>query len=82
VRRSAAAYVEVAAIQKELRESLQTAPDPDERQVLQENANRDMIQAVEGKGIGVEEYRQVLNAVNSDENLRQKFIERIQELQR
>jgi len=36
---------------------------------------------VEGKGIGVEEYRQVLNAVNSDENLRQKFIERIQELQ-
>ena len=77
MRRSAAAYVEVAAIQKELRESLQTAPDPDERQVLQENANRDMIQAVEGKGIGVEEYRQVLNAVNSDENLRQKFIERI-----
>ena len=74
--------MEVAAIQKELRESLQTAPDPDERQVLQENANRDMIQAVEGKGIGVEEYRQVLNAVNSDENLRQKFIERIQELQR
>jgi|GEM_PF-1930277 len=78
----AAAYVEVAQIQKEFQESLQTAPDPDERQTLQENANKKMIQAVEGEGISVDRYSRIIAAVHSDDNLRQKFTEKIQELLR
>ncbi|WP_028320857.1 DUF4168 domain-containing protein [Desulfatiglans anilini] len=80
--KAAAAYVEVAQIQRELQESLQTAPDLDQRQALQENANQKMIQAVEGEGIDVEKYRQIMAAVSSDEDMRQKFMEKIQELPR
>jgi hypothetical protein len=78
----AAAYVEVAQIQKEFQESLQTAPDPDQRQVLQQKANEEMIQAVEGEGIGVDKYSRIITAVNSDNNLRERFMEKLQDLQR
>jgi hypothetical protein len=78
----AAAYVEVAQIQKEFQKSLQKAPDPDQRQALQQDANQEMIQAVEGEGVSVDRYSRIITSVNSDENLRQKFMKKIQNLQR
>jgi glucose/arabinose dehydrogenase len=79
--KAAAAYVQIAKIQKEFQESLQTAPDPDQKQELQQKANKKMIQAVEKEGMDVTTYSQVIAAVKSDDNLREKFMERLQEMQ-
>ncbi|MCF8142984.1 MAG: DUF4168 domain-containing protein [Deltaproteobacteria bacterium] len=80
--KAAAAYVQIAKIQKDFQESLQAAPDPDQRKGLQQKANQKMIQAVEGEGIAVDEYSQIITAVQSDDNLREKFMAKLQALQR
>jgi hypothetical protein len=79
--KAVAAYLEISKIQKKFQESLQTTPDLDQRQALQEKANQKMIQAVENEGMDVAKYSQVIAAVKTNDNLREKFMEKIQKVE-
>jgi hypothetical protein len=79
--KAVAAYLEISKIQKKFQESLQTTPDLDQRQALQEKTNQKMIQAVEKEGMEVAKYSQVIAAVQTNDNLREKFMKKIQKVE-
>jgi tRNA C32,U32 (ribose-2'-O)-methylase TrmJ len=69
----AAAYVEVIKINKEFQESVQQTQDATERQELQQEANKEMVQAVEDAGIDVQTYNVIMQQVRTDNELLKKF---------
>jgi hypothetical protein len=74
----ASAYVEVTQISKKFQESLQQTEDTTERQELQQEANKEMVQAVEDAGIDVQTYNVVMQQVRKDKELAEKFREKTQ----
>ncbi|MDG5815609.1 DUF4168 domain-containing protein [Chitinispirillales bacterium ANBcel5] len=71
--KTADAYRKIAAVQQQLQAELQTAEDQESRLQLQQSANKNMMEAVESSGLSVEQYNTVMQQVNADKELAQKF---------
>jgi hypothetical protein len=69
----ASAYVEVMRINKEFQQTIQQTQNATERQELQQEANKEMVQAVEDAGIDVQTYNVIMQQVRTDEELSEKF---------
>jgi ribosome-binding protein aMBF1 (putative translation factor) len=81
LKRAAAAYGKIIAINKEFQQSVQQTQDQNERQQLQNEANQKMAQAVEDSGLDVETYNSIIAQVRANEQLAQKFHELAQKMQ-
>lgn len=78
----AEAYLDVQEINQELEAELQqVGDDPQKAQQLQQEYSAQMTQAVRDRDLEVQEYRNIINAINADEELRGRFIETLQEVQ-
>lgn len=76
------AYLDVQEINQELEVELGRVGDDVERaQQLQQEYSEEMNAAVLENDLRVEEYRQIVNAINTDEELRGRFVEVLQEIQ-
>jgi transcription initiation factor IIF auxiliary subunit len=71
----AKAYVEVEEIRAVQKASLSQVQDPAQVQQLQQEANANMVKAVEKQELTPESYNQILAAVSSDEALIQTALE-------
>lgn len=74
VQKTGAALRQVANIQEEFSQRIQTAPAPEQRQQLVDQANRSIIQAITGQGLSVDEYNRVIQLAQADPNLRQRVL--------
>ncbi len=70
----AQAYKEVGQIRDAFSEQLQGVNDADKARNLQEKAQEQMIQAVIDSGLTVPEYNQVVTAMDSDPELRERIM--------
>lgn len=79
----AKAYIQVFDIQQVYGPQIEAAENQQEAQQLQQQANEQMVQAIEHEeDLTVEEYSEVINAVQQSAELREKlnaFVEEIQE---
>ena len=75
--KAADAYSDVAKISKEFQASIQGVENQDKIGQLQENANNDMINAIEDAGLQVETYNTILEKIRSDEQLRSEFMNKL-----
>ncbi len=73
----AEAFLAVQEIQVEASEELQGAGDEAEAQDVQRRAQEDMVEAVLETGLSVEEYNQIAQLMNSDPEVRDGIMERI-----
>ncbi len=78
--KAAKAYVEIAMISQEFQESVQQVAEPEVRQQMQQEANDQMITAVEEADLDVETYNHIMGEISKDESLAEKFTSKIQEL--
>jgi hypothetical protein len=78
----AKAYTEIRVIHDEFQQSVQTTEDQDKRLQLQQQANEKMVEVVESTGIDVQTYNQVIELVRVDEELSQRFFEKIQKIEK
>jgi len=62
----AVALAEVEKIKQEYSQRLQSAGSQEEQQQIQNEAGQKMLQAVEAKGISVDEYNQIVQSAQSD----------------
>jgi hypothetical protein len=76
-----AAYVEIQEIQNEYSEKLQGAADEDQARDIQQQAQDEMIQAVENNGMSINEYNEVVGIISADPELRME-IEELAQAQR
>lgn len=77
----AKAYVQITEIRGKFQESLSEVSDPEEAQLLQEEAGEKMVEAVQDNGLDVQKYNEVMEAAQVDEELREKLLARMEELQ-
>ena len=75
------AYVEIMEIQQTYGAQLEGTEPPDEAQRIQEEANQKMLTAIEEQGLDLQEYTLIVNAVDSDPELREQVIGMITERQ-
>ncbi|MFP4308207.1 MAG: DUF4168 domain-containing protein [Desulfococcaceae bacterium] len=73
VRKAAQAYKRIGDINQELQEDIQDAGDQEERMQMQRDAEAKMIRSIQEVGLDVQTYNQVINAVRTDEELREEF---------
>ncbi len=73
------AFVAVQEIREDFAERLQSASDESEAQAMQQEAQAEMIQAVEQSGMSVQEYNDVAMALQNDPELMQQVQERAAE---
>jgi hypothetical protein len=73
----AKAYVEVEEIRVSHQASLSQVQDPTQVQKIQQEANANMVKAVEQQGLTPESYNQILAAVSNDGELAKKARELI-----
>jgi hypothetical protein len=76
----AKAYIDVQEIQNEMEQALATVQDPEEANRIQQAANEQMAVAVEDHDLSVERYSEIVIALNTDEELRERFTEVYYEL--
>lgn len=77
----AKAYVQITEIRGKFQESLSEVSDPEEAQLLQEEAGEKMVEAVQDNGLDVQKYNEVMEAAQVDEELREKLLARMEEMQ-
>lgn len=78
----AKAYLDVQEINQNLEQALQqVGNDVEEAQSLQQRYGQQMIRAIERRDLEAEEYRNLIQAVNQDEEFRERFVEKLQEIQ-
>ena len=73
------AFVAVQEIREDFSERLQSATDEAEAQAMQQEAQEQMIQAVEESGMSVQEYNEVAMALQNDPELMQQVQEKAAE---
>jgi GTP1/Obg family GTP-binding protein len=69
----ATAQAGISEVQEEFSAQLQQVEDPDKAQTLREQANEQMIQAVQDAGLDVESFNQIAMAVQNDQALQQRL---------
>ncbi|MCP8899506.1 DUF4168 domain-containing protein [Gilvimarinus xylanilyticus] len=67
------AYVAVQTLSQEYRVKLQNAADAEQTQEIQQQAQADMKGAITESGLELVEYRQIAQAANQDEELRNRI---------
>jgi hypothetical protein len=68
------AFAEVNNIRKSFSGKLENVEDPEKAQKLQQQAQNDMIDAVESAGLSVQEYNQIFAAVQQNPELQKKVL--------
>ena len=71
------AYIAVQQIQSQATEQLSATTDEQKAQEVKQNAESDMIQAVQRTGLQIEEFNQIVQAMAVDASLRDKVSGRI-----
>jgi hypothetical protein len=74
----ATAYTQVRELEKEFTEQLKGVSGQDEAQALQQQAQQEMIEAVQSAGLSVDMYNQIVAAMRQDESLRKDIQQRVQ----
>lgn len=75
------AYIDVREIGQELEPKIQNASSSEEAQQLQQQARERMQAAVQEHDMTVQRYSRIAAALNADTELRQRFTEKLQEIQ-
>lgn len=68
------AFAEVNGIRESFAGKLENVEDPQKAQKLQQQAQEDMVSAVEDAGLSVQEYNQIFAAVQQNPELQQKVL--------
>ncbi len=68
------AYVEVGEIHREYSERLQGAEATEDAQELQQEANDEMVEAIQASGLEVQEYSAVAAALERDPEMREEVV--------
>lgn len=77
----AEAHLEVQEIRQEMDQAIQSAEDREAAQAIQKQANQEMAAVIQDEHeMEVNRYRQIAQAINQDQELRQKFQTIIDEL--
>lgn len=76
----ASSYVQIQDIQQEYSDELSQMEDEQEAQELQEKYTERMVDVVREEGLSVEEYNQIGQAMNSDNELREKIESMVDEM--
>lgn len=71
----AGAFSEILVIQETFTEKLESATSSEEAQALQQEAQNEMVQAVEDNGLSIAEYNQVVAMMEQDPRLRERIIQ-------
>lgn len=77
----ATAYVDIIDIREEYHGRLAEVEDPDTAREIQIEANEKITQAVNNNGVDVETYNRVINAAQTNEELMNDLLSKIEELQ-
>ena len=75
------AYIDVREIGQELEPKIENASSSEEAQQLQQQARERMQAAVQERDMTVQRYSRIAAALNADTELRQRFTEKLQEIQ-
>lgn len=75
----ATAYVQIQAIQSKASQELSSTADAAKANAVKAQAEGEMIKAVEQSGLQVDEFNQIAQLMTSDEGLRSRVIERLQQ---
>ncbi|ANB01638.1 DUF4168 domain-containing protein [Ectothiorhodospira sp. BSL-9] len=75
------AFVEVQKVNDDFAQRLENAADAEEAQALHQEAQEEMVQAVEGTGMNVEEYNEVAMALQNDPELLDQVVQMAEERQ-
>lgn len=78
--KAAEAYSEIRVIHDRFQQSVQKTEDQDERQRLQQEANKKMVRAVEKTGLDLQSYNNIMVKVRKNEDVNARFSEKMQEL--
>ncbi|MBK1734580.1 hypothetical protein CKO15_04620 [Halorhodospira abdelmalekii] len=81
VERFVQAYLDIIDIQEAYTSEIQEADGGEQARELQEQANDDMVSAIEDNGLSVPEYSEIANAMDMDPELRDEVSSRIRENQ-
>ncbi len=73
------AYLDIIGIQEEYTAEIEGTDGAEEARELQEQANDEMVAAIEDNGLSVPEYSEIANAMDMDPELRDEVSSRIQE---
>jgi len=73
------AFVEVQTIQTSASQEMEQATDPTQAQEIQQRAQEEMVQAVIDTGLSVEEYNQIAQQMNTDADLREDVMSRLEQ---
>jgi heme-binding NEAT domain protein len=71
------AYIAVQEIQSQASQQLSATTDAQKADKVKQDAQNQMIQAVERSGLQIEEFNQIVQAMASDTSLRERVSERI-----
>lgn len=77
----AGAFLDVSAIQNELQARLEQASTPEEAQALQQQANQEILGALDDHELSVDEYTVAMNATQDNVEFRERFIAAVNRLQ-
>lgn len=73
----AAAEAAVRQVQTKYEGQAQAIETQEEMQTLQQQASREMVQAIQSTDLTVQEYNQIANLVQADPQLREKYMEMV-----
>jgi len=76
----AQAYKEISVIREDFEMSLAGVEDPEAAQKMQEQAGNAMVEAVQNTGLDVQTYKEVMQAAQHDEELREKLLSRLEQM--
>jgi len=76
------AYVENQRIRQQYEPSLMDNKDPQKGQQLQDRANEELKKSLAKQNLSIENYNRIYNAINSDEQLRERALELVKEERR
>ncbi|MGM0678122.1 MAG: DUF4168 domain-containing protein [Pseudomonadota bacterium] len=75
------AFVEVQKVNEDFAQRLEDATDAEEAQALHQEAQEEMVQAVEDTGMNAEEYNEVAMALQNDPELLDQVVQMAEERQ-
>jgi hypothetical protein len=75
----AEAYTEVSQIYNVYENRITQSKEPDQAMALQQEANQKMNQAVQEKGLSIEDYNAIYRTIEKDPNLQQQFTQVLSE---
>jgi hypothetical protein len=67
------ALAEIAEVEQELSEEINTAETQEDCETIAEQADRAMVEAIEDQGLSVTEFRRIVRAADNDPELRNRL---------